>query len=132
MTCGDAGCQCGRHTHRCRSWHACSKESRSNHYLDVVVPFRQRHPTYQRRWRLASRLREIREESRGLTERLVPRVQRAVTWGQSLQVLAASEVEQPRSSTGKSLNEALASAAQLGGMLEQLQAVASELGVVGL
>jgi hypothetical protein len=30
------------------------------------------------------------------------------------------------------LNEALASAAQLGGMLEQLQAVASELGVVGL
>jgi hypothetical protein len=34
----------------------------SSHYEDVVQPFRERQPDYQRRWRLGQRLREIREE----------------------------------------------------------------------
>jgi len=33
----------------------------ASHYQDVVVPFRQQQPDYQRRWRLGRKLREIRE-----------------------------------------------------------------------
>ena len=39
-----------------------NREATRDHYRDVVVPFRERQPGYQRRWRLGQRLREIREK----------------------------------------------------------------------
>ena len=63
VTCGAWQCQRARHCERCRAWHAANSDVAGTHYEDVVVPFRERQPDYQRRWRLAARLREIREES---------------------------------------------------------------------
>ena len=131
VTCGAPECQRRRHARQCKDWHARQREWASHHYQDVVVPFRQRHPSYQRSWRLASRLREIREESRGLVEHLVRRVCGAVARGRLVRAGAAGEAEQPRSIIGESLDAALASAAQLGGVLEQLRALAMQLDVLG-
>lgn len=63
MTCGAAECQRKRHIDRCRVWRSANGDVASSHYEDVVVAFRERQPCYQRRWRLAQRLREIREET---------------------------------------------------------------------
>jgi hypothetical protein len=64
VTCGAARCQVERHAERCRAWRAANADVVASHYRDVVEPFRERQPDYQRRWRLARRVREIREQSR--------------------------------------------------------------------
>lgn len=61
MTCGDEACQRVRHSEQCRAWHQQNREVTASHYQDVVVPFRQQQPDYQKRWRLGRKLREIRE-----------------------------------------------------------------------
>lgn len=66
VTCGAAQCQRERHGDRCRAWHRANGEVGRSHYADVVVPFRKRQPSYQRRWRLSRRLGEIREEMSSL------------------------------------------------------------------
>ena len=66
VTCGAASCQRQRHRDRCRAWRAANTETTASHYEDVVVPFRERQPDYQCRWRLSRRLREIREKMRPL------------------------------------------------------------------
>ena len=131
VTCGAPECQRRRHARQCKDWHAGHREAADNHYRDVVVPFRRRHPRYQRNWRLASRLRETREESRRLVEQLARGVCGAVAWGQSVRAGAADERAQPRSIIGKRLDVALASAAQLGGVLKQLRALTMQLDVLG-
>lgn len=62
VTCGAVECQRKRHCERCRAWHAGNGDVGRSHYEDVVVPFRERQPSYQRRWRLGRRLGEIREQ----------------------------------------------------------------------
>jgi hypothetical protein len=66
VTCGAGPCQRQRHRDRCRAWRAANTETTASHYEDVVVPFRERQPDYQCRWRLARHLREIREKMRPL------------------------------------------------------------------
>jgi hypothetical protein len=67
VTCGAKECQRSLHKKACKLWHAKNREASRHHYRDVVLPFRRAQPTYQRRWRLEQRLREIREEfKRGL------------------------------------------------------------------
>jgi hypothetical protein len=63
VTCGRSECQRARHAEQCRQWRACNTEATASHYADVVIPFRQAQPDYQRRWRWVRRLREIREQS---------------------------------------------------------------------
>ena len=62
VTCGKPECQLARHADRCKAWHELNAEIAAAHYQEVVVPFRQKQPDYQRRWRLKCRLREIREK----------------------------------------------------------------------
>jgi hypothetical protein len=67
VTCGRAECQRSRHADRCRAWHR-RHRGETDHYRDVVVPFRERHPGYQRRHRLRDRLGEIREQMKQLAQ----------------------------------------------------------------
>src|SRR5262249_21354831 len=46
----------------CRRWREHNRDATSQHYTDVVVPFRTRRSTYQREWRIERSLREIRDE----------------------------------------------------------------------
>jgi hypothetical protein len=62
VTCGSAECQRARHSERCRVWHRANAEVARSHYEDVVVPFREQQPDYQRRWRLWRWFGEIREK----------------------------------------------------------------------
>src|SRR5690606_20089376 len=63
VTCGAEECQRERHAERCRAWHVANRDVGTSHYADVVKPFREAQPDYQRRWRLAVRCREIREKT---------------------------------------------------------------------
>ena len=132
VTCGAPECQRRRHAGRCQKWHQRHPEAGRNHYRDVVVRLRRRHPSYQRRWRLGCRLREIREESKGLLERLSRRLSGVVSWGQSVRVAATGEAEQPRSIIAESLNEGLAAAAQLAEMLKEFRTLAMQAGALGV
>lgn len=71
VTCRAGPCQASRHADRCRKWREANPEVTSRHYEDVVVPYRQRRPWYQRAWRFACRVSEIREKMRGLGGGLV-------------------------------------------------------------
>ncbi len=84
VTCGAATCQRSRHDDRCRAWRAANSETVSAHYQDVVVAFRERQPDYQRRWRLARRVREIREKMRPLGGALRSRL-RALLRGETVE-----------------------------------------------
>lgn len=94
-----------------------------------MLPYRRRHPTYQRRWRLTQRLREIREETSGLLHRIGGRVCAVVAWGKSLVALSTLEATQIRSITGESLRAALASAGEFAELVEQAAALAAKLDV---
>ena len=103
MTCGAAPCQRKRHARSCKRWHEEHPEAKANHYADVVKPYRGKHRSYQRRWRLAVRLREIRDAIRAACRQL-----RAVA-RRGLQAVngGTDEPEQPRAITGKPLVDAL-------------------------
>jgi len=62
VTCGRPECQKARHCYSCKDWRKRNADIATTHYDDVVKPFRQNQPDYQRRWRLGRRLREIREK----------------------------------------------------------------------
>jgi hypothetical protein len=131
VTCGTTECQRGRHSGRCRAWHEAHPESAASHYEDVVAPFRQQQPSYQRRWRLGRRLREIREMTgrpgaallkllRGLLQRAEGLSKRAAEAAQT-GVLAANLLEK---ATG-AVRGAIAA-------LEGLEASMATLGSMGL
>ena len=98
------------------------------HYPDVVVPFRQQHPTYQRCWRLGQRLREIREETAEFVHRVSRRMGAALARARALGVETDSAT-QVAASPSKSLDAALASAGRVGELLVQL-AVLGQLDVL--
>ncbi len=62
VTCGKQECQQARHADRREAWRERNAEITAAHYQDVVKPFRQKQPDYQKRWRLKRPLREIREK----------------------------------------------------------------------
>lgn len=128
VTCGDPACQQQRHAAQCKRWHQEHQDEEGNHYRDVVVPFRQRHPTYQRRWRLGYRLREIREETAELVQRVRRRVATALAWARALG-LQAPAVAQVAGSPGGSLEAGLASASRVGELLGQLAVLTGQLEV---
>lgn len=72
VTCGRSECQRARHSYKCKDWHKCNAEVSAAHYEEVVKPFREKQPDYQRRWRLKCRLREIREKFDSLLDAVLP------------------------------------------------------------
>ena len=99
-----------------------------SHYRDVVVPFRQQHPTYQRCWRLGQRLREIREETSEFVHRVSRRVGAAVAWARALGVETAAAAQMPATSS-KSLDAALGSVGWVDELLGQLAVLTGQLEV---
>ena len=131
VTCGAEGCQRARHAERCRDWHASNAESREGHYRDVVVPFRQQQPDYQRRWRWRRRLREIREQTGLLGEVMLGRL-RALSSGAEQLLARAAGVVQTGVLAGESLSRAVRAVRSAIGALEQLEASGAEFRALGL
>lgn len=92
----------------------------------MVVPFRVRQPDYQRRWRLAGRLREIREKTSSVGGVLLASLRALLGRAEAL-----SESTSKRAQTGVLAKELLdtAVAALRGaiGALEQLEASVATL-----
>lgn len=132
VTCGRLECQRLRHADLCRQWHERNREASSQHYEDVVRLFRREQPSYQRRWRLARRLREIRETIAELVEVLVARLTTVVARGRSWSGAVATDKEQTGVMTGPSLDEALAAASAITAALEQVGVGTRQLEAIGV
>jgi hypothetical protein len=134
-TCGGKECQRLRHAKLCRQWRAANVEATSSHYQDAVVPFRQRQPDYQRRWRWGRKLREIREQTGqfggALLAPLLGPLRSLISRAQELANRAVGLV-QTGVLAGKLLIRATQAARTLLTALEQLQASSAELGALGL
>jgi hypothetical protein len=96
----------------------------------VVEPYRRRHPHYQRRWRLVSKLREIRDEFAFGAQVLGERLAQVLALGARL-AGSAGELVQVRAKTGTPLDAALVAAAALAGALDVLAGQFSALGLLG-
>ena len=122
VTCGCRECQQARHAERCRQWHANNKETTADHYQDVVVPFRQEQPDYQRRWRWGRRLREIREKTTLAGGTLLAALRALIQQAEGLLVRAAGVV----------LDRAVAVVRSTIATFEQLETSVAELRELGL
>ena len=131
VTCGRLDCQRLRHADRCRLWHVRNRGESSEHYKDVVKPFRREQPSYQRRWRLARRLREIRELIAELLDVLGARLSAVVVRGRALSDVVATE-QQSGVFAGQSLHEALVAATAITAALGPVGRRAAQLGAMGL
>lgn len=131
LTCGAAFCQRERHRERCRAWRAANAKATAAHYEDVVVPFRARHPDYQRRWRLAHGLREIREKMHPLAAPLRDRLQGLLGRAEAL-MASTTKVSQPGVLAAEWLDEASTAARAALAAIEQLEASVKTLGSMGL
>jgi hypothetical protein len=131
VTCGSPACQRAQHAEACRRWHKSNPEARTGHYRDVVEPYRAQHPSYQRRWRVVGRLREIRDEISITLHGVGERVLRVLNRGRSVQVLAAEQPVQPRAITGQPLSSALTTAARIVEMLGELRRLVAQLEILG-
>lgn len=126
MTCGAERCQRARHAERCRAWHADNAEIGRSHYEDAVKPFRERQPDYQRRWRLAARLREIREQSTLLGEGLLGSLRGLLARAVGLMTGGADEMHSGVLA-GEVLGRAVAALRSAIDALEQLEASVAPL-----
>lgn len=81
VTCGSPSCQRKRHAKRCRSWRQNHPDLSGHHYSDVIVPYRDRYPEYQRWWRWKSKLCEIREELGNFCATGIPALKRLLVRG---------------------------------------------------
>lgn len=131
VTCGAAECQRARHADQCREWHAANKETTTTHYQDVVVPFREKQPEYQRRWRWGRRLREIREKTTLLGGALLAGLHSLVQQAETL-VQQAAGVAQTGVLAGEKLQRAVVAVRSAIAALEQLEASTAELQELGL
>jgi hypothetical protein len=102
----------------------------SQHYQDVVKPFRAEQPSYQRRWRLARRLREIREMIAELVATVGAQLAALIECGRSLSGATAME-RQTGVMAGQSLPDAITAAIAVSGALEQVARLDAQLGAVG-
>lgn len=131
VTCGAAPCQRKRHADRCRAWHDANRETTASHYQDVVVPFRERRPHYQRLWRLARCLREIREKIRPLGSPLRTRLRGLL--GRTERLLESpTTATQTGVVTAEWFNEASAAVRRALAAIEQLEASVATLQSVDL
>lgn len=92
------------------------------------MPFRQRQPDYQQRWRLGRQLREIREESGG---KLMRRVRAWLTRAESLSS-RASRTLQTGVLSGGLLDSAKRALRGVAAAIEQLEANLSTLRSLGI
>ena len=99
VTCGAEECQRAQHAEACRDWHRRNREHSRDHYQDVVVSFRERHPGYQSRYRLLRRLREIREEIIRELRGWISALGRVEKARRRTERISSGEDEQPRSTT---------------------------------
>jgi len=95
------------------------------------VPFRQRQPDYQQRWRLGRQLREIREESGGGSGKLMRRVRGWLTRAESLSS-RASRTLQTGVLSGGLLDSAKQALRGVAAAIEQLEANLSTLRSLGI
>lgn len=131
MTCGDEACQRARHSERCRAWHEQNREVTASHYQDVVVPFRQQQPDYQRRWRLGRKLREIRETMMPPGSVMLSSLRALLGRAEDLSKRAARNT-QTGVLAGEMLSRARVALRGLVAAIEQLEANVSELQSLGL
>ena len=131
VTCGAVPCQRKRHSDRCRAWRAANTETTASHYEDVVVPFRERRPDYQRLWRLVHCLREIREKMRPLGSALRTRLRGLLGRTERLSE-SSTTAGQTGAVTPEWLEEASAAVRRALAAIEQLEASVAPLQSVGL
>lgn len=131
ITCGEEACQRARHSEQCRAWHEQNREVTASHYQDVVVPFRQQQPDYQRRWRLGRKLREIRETMMPTGGVMLSSLRALLGRAEDLSKSAARNT-QTGVLAGEMLNRARVALRGLVAALEQLEANVSELQSLGL
>lgn len=131
VTCGAEGCQRARHADLCRAWHRANQGLEGEHYRDVVVPFRQRQPDYQARWRWGRKFREIREQMEQLGGLVGGALLSLVDGAKKLAVRAVGVV-QTGVLAGDSLERAVAAVQSTIVALEQLAASTSKLRALGL
>ena len=117
MTCGAAECQRERHRQRCKALRERDGEEVSHHYLDVVVPFRRQHPSYQRRHRLRRQLGEIREKIGALGRAAADLWERTKVLASAAEKEAAHSKESATLWLGKALAEAQQWARELAWMV---------------
>jgi hypothetical protein len=131
VTCGAAECQRERHCDRCRAWHAANADVGRSHYQDVVVPFRERQPSYQRRWRLGRRLGEIREEMSALGSGLLASLQGLLGRADALSK-SADEETQTGVLTGEVMDKARAALRRVVAAILELDDSLTQLRLLGL
>jgi hypothetical protein len=131
VTCGRKECQRSRHADRCRAWRAANAEVQRDHYQDVVVPFRQQQPDYQRRWRLGQKLREIRDKTREFGGVVLGSLRALITRTEEMAPRATS-TKQTGVLSGQSLGRALAALRSILATIELAAASADELWALGL
>lgn len=131
VTCGAPECQQGRHAKQCREWRAANSEATASHYEDVVVPFREQQPDYQRRWRWFHQLREIREKTTRFGGALLIGLRGLVQQAERLLARAVGVV-QTGVLAGEKLNQAVAVVRSTIAAIEQLEASVAELRELGL
>jgi hypothetical protein len=131
VTCGVAECQQARHAKQCREWRAANGEATASHYEDVVVPFREQQPDYQRRWRWGQRLREIREKTTRFGGSLLIGLRGLVQRAERL-VARTAGVVQTGVLAGEKLDRAVAVVRSTIAAVEQLEASVAELRELGL
>ena len=131
VTCGSKPCQRSRHADRCRVWHVRNPVSAAHHYVDVVVPYRAEHPSYQRRWRAWQRLHEIREEMLRVLLGAGERLAAVLIRGRKAQRLAAQEPAQAASVVGDRLSSALHAGEGIVGLLAKLTGLLAGLEYLG-
>jgi len=131
VTCGADECQQARHAKQCREWRAANSEATASHYEDVVVPFRERQPDYQRRCRWRQRLREIREKTTRFGGSLLLALRGLVQRAERLAAQAA-DVVQTGVLAGEKLGRAVAVVRSTIAAIEQLETSMAELRELGL
>jgi hypothetical protein len=112
-------------------WHAANADVDSSHYEDVVVPFRERQPDYQRRWRLGRGLREIREKTGSLGSALLVSLRALLGRAEALSRSPDKEA-QTGVLAGKTLDKAKKALRGAVAAIAQLEESLTELRVVGL
>lgn len=132
MTCGAEECQQQRHAKKCKQWHKRHPDAAANHYCDVVKPYRQKHPTYQRRHRILVAYRKIREALLSMARRSGKQLADLVSRGRRIIEEGAQEPVQALAMTGKPLKEALGTAALMVKAVDELTTLTGQLTGVGV
>jgi hypothetical protein len=120
VTCGRPECRRRHHAEGCRRWRDHNREETSHHYADVVVSFREKHPTYQREWRVRHALREIRDAIEVALGPTRPALDRLISRGEALLTRRTECTPAALDRHHDQLDELLAIAAQISLLVNNL------------